>query len=194
MQIRNMLILGSSIMILLPAAFAQGFYVDGGYSVSSSELEFVDEDDVDSTASVDLNMGAIGGHAGYDFTPYFGVEGEVLIGVQDESFTFEGVTAEDDIELDIGVNSIFGVFAKANLPLGERFNAFARAGYAAGEFEISTDGEDGFSDSDTADGVGYGVGASFDFTQQIYVRGDITRYDFDGDAIDSAMAGVGFRF
>jgi len=194
MQIRNILILGSSIAALLPAAVAQGFYVDGGYSAASSELEFVDEEDADSTASFDLNMGAIGGHVGYDFTPYFGVEGEVLIGVQDGSFTFEDVALEDDIEFDVGMNSMFGVFAKANLPLGERFNAFARAGYAAGEFEISTDGEDGVSVSDTADGVGYGVGASFDFTQQIYVRGDFTRYDFAGGDIDSAMAGVGFRF
>jgi len=194
MQIRNMLILGASIMTLLPAAFAQGFYVDGGYSVSSSELEFVDEDDADSTAAFDSDTGAIGGHAGYDFTPYFGIEGEVLIGVQDESFTFEGATVADDVEVDVGMDSIFGVFAKANLPLGERFNAFARVGYAAGEVELSTDVEGGVTLSDTADGVGYGVGASFDFTPQIYVRGDFTRYDFEGADIDAAMAGVGFRF
>jgi len=193
MQIRNILILGSSIMALFPAAFAQGFYVDGGYAVASSELDF-DEDD-DDGESLDSDLGAIGGHAGYDFTPYFSIEGEVLVGVQDETLTLQGVSPDvDDVDVDISLNSIFGVFAKANLPLGEQFNAFARVGYAVADVEGSTDFDGGASASDTAEGVAFGLGATFDFTQQIYVRGDYTRYDFDGAESDAVMAGVGFRF
>lgn len=197
MQIRNFWILGSSILALLPAAFAQGFYVDGGYAATSLELEF--EDDDAAAESLDLDFGAIGGHAGYDFTPYFGVEGEVIIGVKDKSFITVGVSDDDEsvIEtenIDVSLNSIFGVYAKANLPLGEQFNAFARVGYAVGELEASSDLDGSENEKGTEEGVAFGVGATFDFTQQIYARGDYTRYDFGEADTDAFMAGVGFRF
>ena len=189
MQIRNILILGSSILAFLPAAFAQGFYVDGGYATNSLEAE----DDID------LDFSAINGHAGYDVTPYFGVEGEALIGVQDDSFTVTDVSDDDDTvtetsTFDVSLNSIFGVYAKANLPLGEKFNAFARVGFAVGEIEASIDFDGGSSETFTEEGVAFGVGGTFDFTPQIYARGDYTRYDLDDFESDAFMAGVGFRF
>jgi outer membrane immunogenic protein len=181
--------------VTAPTAIAQGFYVDGGYANVSVDYEF-EEDDFEE--SFDFDFGAIGGHVGYDFNSYIGVEAEVLVGIADESISVsvEGeVEAPDvDVDIDVKLKSVYGVFAKGNLPVSEQFSLFARLGYVTGELEASTDveGVESFTDSDEA--IAYGVGATFAFSENFYARGDYKRYDFEGTAADALMIGAGVRF
>lgn len=154
-------------------ASAQGFYADGGYSFVS-----IDEDNIG--ASIDL--GAINGHVGYDFNANFGVEGELMIGVADEDFAGGS----------IGLNSAFGAFGKAQLPVAERVRVFARAGVVQAELEVEATGLGSASESET--GAGYGVGAVVDVAENIYIRGDYTRYDIEDVEADGFFIGVGMTF
>lgn len=178
-----------------PTAFAQGFYVDGGYASVSLDYDYEDEDFAES---FDFDFGAIGGHVGYDFSPYFGVEGEVLIGVKDESlsFTIEGDTDDEDIDInaDVSLDSLYGIFGKANWPVSEQLNLFGRVGYVSGKIELSTDVEDLGNFSETDEAFAYGVGATFVLSGNVYARDDYTRYDFDGSEADMFMIGAGIRF
>ena len=102
-------------VLAAPAATAEGWYIDAGYSFINIDV------DVDGY-SADIDLGAIGGQFGYDITPYLGIEGEGLIGVQDEEASEGGITAS------LGLNYLVGAYGKLQAPLGDRLNVFARAG------------------------------------------------------------------
>ena len=193
MQLPKTILLGSILLLSAPYVAAQGFYVDGGYATASTDLD-TGIDELDD--SIDLTFGLVGGHAGYDFTPYFGVEGEVYFGVQDDSHieTFDFGGESVDLDLSFDIKHLVGAYARGNLPLGERFRAFARAGYVTSEIEISSGGETVETDSGFDQAYALGLGGEFDFTEQIYARGDYTRYEFDDLGLDTFMASVGFRF
>lgn len=122
---------------------------------------------------------------GYDFTQYFGVEGELLVGLGDEDVTVGAVTG--DVSLDYGL----GVFAKAQYPLAEQFSVYGRLGYIYHEAEANVAG---FSLSGDEDGFGYGVGAEWAVSGPNAVRFDYTRYDYDGAETDAWSVGYVRRF
>lgn len=159
-------------------AFAQGLYADVGYSFISVDVE--DED---------VDLGAVSGHIGYNFSEWFALEAEGAIGVEDEEVSAGGFTAS------AGLDYIVGGYAKGQVPLGEAINLYARVGLVQAQVEAEVSGP-GFSgsDSDSESGVGYGAGAEFFITPAIGIRGDYTRYDFDGDTADALTAAAIFRF
>ena len=191
MQLRNITILMSSIIALAQAASAQGFYVDGGYAAMSTDFEFEDSE-LDEALDFEFGFGLIGGHAGYAFSPYFGVEVEALIGVQDDTVT----QSVDDVDVDLtfDLKHIFGAYARGNLPLGEKFTVFGRAGIVTAELEASTNVAGVAAESDSDEALAIGLGGEFNLSDQIYVRGDFTRYEFEDDGLDAVLASVGFRF
>ena len=193
MQLPKTTLLGTLMVALAPLATAQGFYVDGGYTAVSTDFD-IEEEDLD--VSYDLDFGLVGGHVGYDFNPYFSIEGEALFGVQDDTKTetFEIGDSELDVDYVFDLKHLVGAYARGNLPLGDQFRAFARAGYVTGELELSTNVEGVESESESGEAIALGVGGEFNFTQQIYARGDYTRYEFDDVSLDAFMASVGFRF
>ena len=113
------------------------------------------------------------GRGGYDFTPTFGLEGEV-------SYTPVEVF---DIDADV---LIYGVFAKAQTNVTPRVSVFGRVGYGG----VTVDA-DGF-DSETEGGFGYGVGAEFALNQTGGIRTDYTRYD--GDGFEEGFFSVSYVF
>lgn len=108
---------------------------------------------------------------GYDFTEYFGVEGDLLVGLGDENI------GGADVSLDYGL----GAYAKLQAPLTENFSVFGRIGYVYWDAEASGGG---ITLSDSDDGFAYGVGAEWAFNGPNAVRFDYTRYDFDGAESD----------
>lgn len=88
----------------------------------------------------------------------------------------------------------------ANLPLGERFNVFAKGGGLYAKTDVSVDLTDSISARGDKNGWGwtYGVGASFAVTPQLHIRADWDRHrlDFVGgrEDVDMLSAGVQFRF
>ncbi|MEM6652155.1 MAG: porin family protein [Pseudomonadota bacterium] len=184
----------------IPAAHAQGFYVDGGYALVSTDLEGAFETDV-SVAEADLDLDfdfdTIGGHIGYAFSPYLAVEGEFLVGISDESRTLTASDGESEIEatVDFGLNAIYGVYGVGSFPISDQFSAFLRAGYVYGEAEAdATIGDESASDTAGEYGYGLGVGGTFNVTEQLYIRGDFTVYDIEETQLDMFMVGVGFAF
>ena len=168
-------------MIGAPAASAQGLYVDGGYSFIS-----ISDDDL----GVDFDLGAIGGHFGYDFNANFGVEGEVMVGVNDEEFS-DGFDSAS-----LGLNYALGAYGKVQAPIGEQIRVFARAGLVQAELEadVTLSGFGSASESSSETGAGYGVGAIFEVNDKIFVRGDYTRYDIEDVEADAFMIGLGVTF
>lgn len=158
----------ASLSALLAAAPAvaqdSGFYADGGYSFVGIDVE-------DEGTSVDVDLGAIIGHVGYALTPNFAVEGELAVGVDDEDVSVGAESAS------IGLNYLVGAYGRAQLPVSENINLFARAGLVNAELEVEATGFGSESDSET--GAGFGAGADIFFDQMNGVRLDYTRYDIE---------------
>ena len=178
---RSLIALAALATISAPA-FAQGLYADAGYT-------FINIDVDEPGVSGDVDLGARAGHVGYNFSEWFALEGEALIGVQDEDASFGGINAS------VGLNYLVGAYAKGQVPLGERVNLYARAGLVQAEIEAEVSGG-GFSGSDSAteSGVGYGAGGEFMLTPALGIRGDYTRYDIDDTEADAFTVAAVFRF
>jgi hypothetical protein len=102
--------------------------------------------------------GALTGRVGVGFGKYFAVEGEGSIGVRKDS----GVKLDSEI----------GAYGVAKLPIGQRFDIFARAGAARTDFSgPGTSGDDS--------GFAYGAGGDFFFTDHDGIRADWTRHDYN---------------
>jgi hypothetical protein len=129
-----------------------------------------------------VDLGAVTLRAGYDFTNYFGIEGEGNIGVNDDT-VFVGATPVN-VELDYSI----GGFVVGRLPVAENANLFARAGYTSASAEASAAGVT-FGDDD--DGWSYGVGGEWFFDGANGVRFDITRTEFD-NAGESDAVGISY--
>ncbi|MEL6726927.1 MAG: outer membrane beta-barrel protein [Pseudomonadota bacterium] len=89
----------------------------------------------------------VGTRFGYNFTSMLSVEADLSSGTNTQSQSF-GVVILDDPQnpvvverrSDNKIESIFGVFGKATLPVNERFSAYARLGLAEvrEEFALSS--------------------------------------------------------
>ena len=107
---------------------------------------------------------------GYEFTDYLGLEGQLDIGLGDNS-VLVGATSVD-VELDYALSA----FAIARAPVAENVNLFGRIGYTTAEASASAAGT-GFSDDD--DGFAFGVGGEIFLDGRNGFRFDYTRIDFD---------------
>jgi opacity protein-like surface antigen len=154
------LIMASGVM----ASDASAQAIDGQFNLGAGYTYL----DLDGTAYDALTL-----RGGYDFNEYFGVEGEALIGLGEESETVLG------INVDSSLNYGLGVYAKGQYPITDAVSVHGRVGYVWAEVEASAAG---LSVSDDEDGVGYGVGAQYAFNGLNAVRADYTLYDFGNDA------------
>ena len=178
----------------LPHATAQDYYVEGTAGLSS--FNFGSEFQEDYTM--------LGIRVGRNFTPNLAIEGEYAIGVSDKEETrsaFNSLTNQSvSLVSSENLNSTYGVFAKAVLPVTNRLTTHARVGYATSEFEAegTLTFEDGTTQNrgikDIDPGVAYGLGTEFSFTDKLYARADATRYEAFNDNVESYTLGVGFRF
>ncbi|WP_439637661.1 porin family protein [Oceanicaulis sp.] len=130
----------------------------------------------------DVELDVINVRGGYDITEYFGVEGELLVGLEDEDVTIGGVPG--DIGLDYGL----GIFAKAQYPLAEQVSVYGRLGYAYHELDASIASAQ-FEDS--SDAFAFGGGLEWTVSGPNAVRLDYTRYEYDGDG-DADAFSIGY--
>jgi outer membrane immunogenic protein len=129
---------------------------------------------VAADGDADVNLGAIQGRIGARFGKYFGVEGELATGVVEDDFDVLGTN------VDVKLKHEVGVFAVGNYPITDRLDVFARVGYAWAEAKASGGG---ISETANLDGLAYGVGGQYFFTDKDGVRLDYTRHDGnDGEA------------
>lgn len=156
-----------------------GFYADAGYSFIGIDT------DVDGF-STDVDLGAIIGHVGYNFGPYFGAEAEGAFGVDDEDVSVGGFDAS------LSLNYLIGAYGRVQYPLNDRVNLFARVGVVNAELEAEATGLG--SDSDSETGAGFGAGADLFFDAQNGVRLDYTRYDIEDLEADAFTIAYKRRF
>lgn len=157
--------------IALPAA-AQSFqdpswYVSGGYSNLST-------DDLDGS------FDAVTGRVGARFNPYFGAEGELSVGLGDETVA-PGV--------DANLNYDAAVYAVGAVPVSPNLELFGRVGYGTTELEASGGG---VTVSEDGDSWNYGVGANYFFDGLNGVRADYTRRDYQNDGGEADVWSINY--
>jgi opacity protein-like surface antigen len=179
-----------------------GFYLQGGYSYYQFEAQ-------DSGYDVDTN--AITARAGYQFTPMFGAEIDASFGIDEGDFDFDN--DEDDLDFDdnndgdftdivnisgdIGLDYLVGAYARAVFPISDRFEIFARGGYAYTQLDanaVTPGGNQVFLAEDAEDGFSAGAGLSFDLTESWELRADYTWFGFDEVDANSGTVAVGYKF
>jgi outer membrane immunogenic protein len=155
---RKILLASVAALGVTAAASAQdgGGYVGAGYTALDGD---------------GATLGAITLRGGYNFSKYFGIEGDAHIGVVDD--TIDVLGTDVDISADFG----FAGYGVARLPVGENnSNVFVRAGYGTLSLDASGGGA---SVSEDVDGFAYGVGGEFFFDAANGVRFDYTIFDSD---------------
>ena len=177
-------------------------YVEGGYQYLEIEPDGAD-------SGVDTN--AIGSRLGYQVNSIFSIEGELASGIDDDEFDYN--VDEDSFDLDdnndgdfndliaafgdIGLNYLVGLYGKAEVPLTDRLDAYARAGYAYIDLDasIQTPGSATLTTiEDSEEGPAFGAGLSYDLTENVYLKGDYTYYSFEDTDTNGIMLGVGYKF
>jgi len=156
----------SAAAIMAPAASAQ-LYGGAGYTVFQA----------DDGSGNDISLGALQGRVGYKTNPFFGVEGEFSVGVQDESFDVLGTT------VDVGIDNQYGVFAVGVLPIPAVGDVFARGGYASFTIDASASGIG--SVAEDGSGLAYGGGIMLNFIPFTKLRLEYTRYEPEDGEFDS---------
>lgn len=139
-----------------------GFTLSGGYT--RMQLD-------------DYELDLITFRGGYDFSEYFGVEGQLDLGIDGDTANgcptgYVCAAVQRELDLEYGA----GLYGVARLPIGETFNIFGRAGYQHADFDANFTPTGGIGDGSFA----WGVGAQWDFAETSGVRFDYTRADFDG--------------
>ena len=179
-----------------------GFYAEGGYTYLNIEPEGAD-------SGVDTN--AITARAGYQFTPMFSMEADITTGIDDGEFDYN--VDEDEFNLDdnndtdlndviagsgdLGLNYLVGLYGRATVPLTERLDISARAGYAFIDVDATVVTPGGTAlgvVEDSADGPAIGAGLSYDLSDNWNLRGDYTYYNFEDTDTGAATISVGYKF
>lgn len=152
------------------AAASASFADDGDFTwgVGYSAIEVSD-------AGQSADVGAVTFRGGYEFTRHFGFEGQLDIGVSDDTIIVAATPV--DVELNYAA-SLFGI---ARAPVSENANLFIRGGYTAADFDASAAGVTVTSDTD---GWAYGVGGEVFFDARNGFRAEYTHHDFDSSDAD----------
>jgi hypothetical protein len=91
--------------------------------------------------------------------------------VKDDHVNVAGVNVKTELKDSV---ALYGV---GFLPVNDQFELFARVGYGATKIKASAVG---VSASDSEESWNYGVGGQYFFDGVNGVRGEYTRYDFNG--------------
>ena len=176
MKLRNVSALFAGLLLTAFAHAEEGFYVGAGVGLTQIE---------DDEAGLSFDDSAIGWRvlAGYQFTDHFAIEGGY----------FDSGEAEDSIlgfDVDIELTG-FTVFGVGIIPLNDAWELFGKAGYYDGEAEASVLG---VSVDDDESGLVLGVGARYNFGNNVAVRGDFDWFDTEADRIWSVGIGIEYTF
>lgn len=133
-------------------------------------------------SGVDADLGVVRGIVGWNLHPNLALEVMLGTGVKDDKF--QGVTLK--------LNRTYGVYLKPKYDFGNGFEVFARVGYADSKLKLSYQGA---SASTSDNDVSYGVGASYNFNNNMYGSLDyLSYYDKDGSKANGPTLSFGYRF
>ncbi len=204
-RFKTALLAGAATAFAAGAAHAQGEealgpYISGGYN----NLDF------DEEVGGDANVSAVTARAGWQFMRNFAIESDISFGIDDGGFDFDG--DEDDLDFDdnddddfddviagpgdLGLDYLIGGYGRFILPVSDRFDVFARAGYAFAEIDstVATLGGNELTFGGSDDGLAFGAGAAFDLTERLALRADYTHYDFSDANAESFGINLEYKF
>ena len=175
---RNKLLASSALALALGAmsfgAMAQepvGFYAGAGVGQSMVDEWFADDEDVGFQV-----------FGGYQFTPYFGLEG---------AYTNFG-----EVDVTGGVGELdadsFSLVAVGTIPFTDRFSGYAKAGFHRWDADLDLP-DFGRADDDGTEPT-YGLGLQYRFTDTVALRGEYSRFEMDDVDVDLAQLQVRFDF
>lgn len=172
-------LLAAALLPMSALAAEPGFYVGGKIGAASVDGDFIDDDDT-----------SYGAYAGWQFNPYFAVEG-VYTNFGDVSVD---LTPPEIDNRGLEPDSI-GVRALGTFPVGEQFDLLAGIGYHS--FDLNPSGGEGLLDAvgdDSSTDLFYGVGVQFNFGTNWGVRAMYDRFEFEGTDADEISLGVQYTF
>jgi len=202
-------LVGAAFVAVTAFAGEPGFYigVSGGETTMEAESGPLDVGPVVNPLEIrnfDLDGEESGFkiYAGYNFVPWFGIEGGyVELGNVSSDFPeIDTLAGPVNVDAELDVGGVEG-FLVGTLPLGN-FDIFAKVGGFSGDVEL--DGEINFPNNesthfsgDTEDSdviLAYGAGVAWNFGHWA-LRAEYEEYDADGiDELYFVSAGVVYRF
>jgi outer membrane immunogenic protein len=135
----------------------------------------------------DFDLGAIQGRLGAKITPYFGVEGELALGVKDD--TYRPPVSIGASPIDVELNHSAAIYGVGFLPINPNADLFARVGYGTTEIEASAAGISSKADGESWN---YGVGGRYFLDANNGFRADYTRQEFQDDGGSADVWAVGY--
>jgi OOP family OmpA-OmpF porin len=178
-------------MVFSAGAFAQAAYV--GVSAGRSRLDL----DCAGTTSCDRTDTAAKIFGGYMFMPNFGAE---------VAYYDLGKATVSGVDPTLGTVSgslkgtSFGVFGVAAAPFGQ-FSVFGKLGAVSTKAKVEASSASlgiGGSDSQRHTNLGWGLGASYEITNNLGLRAEFERlrveFDDNKDNADLYTVGVHYRF
>lgn len=138
---------------------------------------------IDATAfGYDVSATALVGAVGVKFNENIAGEIRAGFGITEDTIKVYGY------DFDVGLESMFGAYILAGLPLNDSFNPYIIAGCTRGEVSASglgdkyTEAESDFS---------FGVGSDFSFGDEVNLRLEYINYfDKDGGQYDAFSVGL----
>lgn len=206
--IKTTLLAGAAAVFTAGAASAQDYeteettgpYLSGGYNY----LDF------DEELGGEAGVSAFTARGGWQFSRYFAVESDISFGIDDGGFDFDA--DEDDLDFDdnddgffddviagpgdLGLDYLVGGYGRAILPVTDRFDISARAGYAFAEIDstVQTLGGNELTFGGSDDGLAVGASAGYDLTEALSIRADYTHYDFSDANAESFGINLEYKF
>lgn len=189
------IVFGAAFAAVLSAtpAFSQepwpgGWYVGAGVghgnlSANASDLGLGDPDVAGTSTTYT-------GRIGYNFNPYFGLEG----GYYDYgSYDFSGNDSFGNRVNGTARAKSYGLAAVGTFPIQDMFDLYARVGWVNSELKVAARTDDANANKKNHDnGVGYGVGARWHMTPE---WGLFAEWMKDDEVrVDGYMMGIDYRF
>jgi len=181
---------------VVPAVDDAGFYLGLAYGWQAVELY---DDNNEAATGVDANFGSIMLNAGYKFNPYIAVEGRYWFGLSSSNT----LGWRSDVPSDITVDS-WGIYVKPMYPVTEAFDIYALLGYAGTDLTIDLPANAEIT-TDSANTFSWGIGAAYDFNENISMFVDYTQIANNEDidtatnevldvSLDTVNIGVNYKF
>lgn len=136
-----------------------------------------------TTRSDGADLGAIQGRLGAKLTPHFGVEGEVGVGVSDDTTSVAGAPVTVELKHQAAA------YAVGFLPVTPQIDLLARAGYGTTKLKASAGG---VSASESQDSWNYGVGAQYRLDDKNGLRADWTKSEYTNSKADADTLAVSY--
>lgn len=154
-------------------AFAQDHALTGPWWKPSDVYGSLGYTGINQGSPSGAHIGAVTGRVDARYGKYFGVEGELSGGVNNDQ-TRSGLNGK--------LQSQYGAYAVGYLPIMPNADLFARVGYA--ESNLKYKGVGGYSD--TSESLNYGAGGQYFFDGQNGVRAEYTRQEASGHVAPNA--------